>query len=109
KTRNRVFCATGNHPVLVRTPGNRVGANGERSPGVAWRCVSELRPGDRVVQPLGLPDQGNTTLPDGSPAALDVMRWLGAFIGDGCLNGNGGIRMCIPKQDRVRNVYEALP
>jgi intracellular sulfur oxidation DsrE/DsrF family protein len=36
------------------------------------------------------------------------MQWLGAYTGDGCTNRDHGIRMCIPKTDRVRGHYADL-
>jgi AraC-like DNA-binding protein len=47
-------------------------------------------------------------LPDGELATQPLLQFLGAFIGDGCFNGNWGVRLCIPKTDRVRVHYEQL-
>jgi len=109
KTRNRELRATGNHPVLVRVPGNSAGGNATRSATVEWRRLDEIRRDDFVVQPLGLPDQGGSLLPDGREATAEVMQWLGAMIGDGTVGQRGGVRMCMPKQDRVCAHYEAIP
>jgi len=95
KTKNRTFHATGNHPVYM--------------PDGSYRLVDDLEVGDRVCAPTSLPDLGGTTLPDGGTATAEIMGWLGAYIGDGCLNGDHGVRMCIPRDDRVRAHYEQLP
>ena len=95
KTKNRTFRATGNHPVLM--------------PDGSWKLVSDLTCEDRVLTPVGLPDQGGRALPDGTEATPDAMRWLGAFIGDGSLSDGGQVRMSIPVEDRVRDYYEQLP
>ena len=108
RTKNRTVRFTDNHPVLVRVPGNSLGSNASRTPRLEWRRVDELRVGDRVVQAQRLPDQGLTALPNGSPATVDVMQWLGAYTGDGCLSGRDAVRMCIPITDRARPYYAAL-
>lgn len=109
RTKNRTLRATGNHPMLVRVPGNSDGPNAERHAHTEWRQVENLAVGDQVVQAMCLPEQGRTTMPDGAEATEEKMRWLGAYIGDGCLSGDDGVRMCIPTQDRVRGFYEAIP
>ncbi len=108
RTKNRTIRFTDNHPILVRVPGRSDCDNEGRSSSVEWRRVDELRVGDRVVQAKWLPDQGGECLADGSPATPDAMQWLGAYTGDGCLNGDQGVRMCLPALDRVRGYYEAL-
>jgi hypothetical protein len=108
RTRNRTVTFTDNHPVLVRVPGNSAGGNVSRAPGIEWRRVDQLRVGDKVVQARHLPDQGLGMLPTGAPATVDAMQWLGAYTGDGCLSGDGTVRMCIPVDDRARPHYEAL-
>ena len=95
RTKNRSFRATGNHPVLT--------------PDGSWRNVEDLNVGDRVLAPLGLPDLGGDRLPNGQEATGQIMQWLGAFTGDGCLNGTGSVRMCLPAADRVRGFYEDIP
>lgn len=103
-TKNRVLRASGNHPVLARVPGAGSG------PSVEWRNVDQLKAGDRVVQVMELPDEiQGFHLPNGDEATPEVMRWLGAYTGDGCLSGTNAVRMCIPTQDRVRDEYEKLP
>lgn len=90
-------------------PGAKAGgANATRHAGLEWRPVTQLRPGDRVVQVQHLPDLGGATLPDGELATQPLLQFLGAFMGDGCFNGNWGVRLCIPKTDRVRVHYEQL-
>ena len=51
---------------------------------------------------------GRAKLPDGELATQPLLQFLGAFIGDGCFNGARGVRLCIPKTDRVRAHYEQL-
>lgn len=109
KTKNRTLRATGNHPVLTRVAGNSGGNNASRSASVVWRAVAHLREGDYIVQPLGLPDGGSRTLPGGDTATPEVMQWLGAMVGDGCVADDGTITMCMPKKGRVRAYYEAIP
>jgi hypothetical protein len=75
---------------------------------VEWRRVDELKVGDRVVQAQRLPDQGRTSLPNGQPATVDAIQWLGAYTGDGCLDSDHAVRMCIPPSDRVRPHYAKL-
>lgn len=105
RTRNRTLRASGNHPVLTRVEGNRSG----RSASVEWRNVEDLHAGDQVVQVMSLPDEvGGQHLPGGDLATPEAMMWLGAYVGDGCLNGDHSVRMCIPEQDRVRDVYAKL-
>ena len=84
------------------------GANATRHAGLDWRPVPQLQPGDRVVQVQHLPDLGGAKLPDGELATQPLLQFLGAFIGDGCFDGNWGVRLCIPKTDRVRAHYEQL-
>lgn len=110
RTRNRVLRASGNHPVLVRVPGNGRVANDQRAISVQWRSVEDLKRGDQVVEVMDLPDEiGGHHLPNGDQASVEAMRWLGAYTGDGCLNGDHSVRMCIPTEDRVRSDYEKLP
>jgi hypothetical protein len=108
RTKNRIIRFTGNHPLLARVPGHSKGSNAERRPRIEWRRVDELKVGDRVVQVQRLPDQGHMLLPNGQPATTEVMQWLGAYTGDGCLNGDHGVRMCIPTSDRARVHYAAI-
>lgn len=108
RTKNRTIRFTDNHPVLVRVPGTSRGGNAERSARVQWRRVDELRAGDQVVQAQRLPDQGRTSLPNGSPATADALQWLGAYTGDGCLARGPAVVMCMPPEDRARPHYAAL-
>jgi hypothetical protein len=104
KTKNRELRATANHPVLVRVPGNSDGPNSERGATTEWREVGELRPGDKIIQAVGLPDAGEN--PKGiSP---DMAQWLGAYVGDGCSAGKTAIQMSLPPTDRTRLYYEDL-
>lgn len=104
RTKNRELRATANHPVLVRVPGHSKGRNPERSARTEWRQVADLRPGDSVIQAVGLPDA------DVAPACVSeqLAQWLGAYVGDGCGAGNGGIQMALPPADRCRDTYERL-
>jgi intein/homing endonuclease/phage portal protein BeeE len=112
RTKNRLLRATGNHPVLVRIPGQRSGPQEGRHARTEWRRVDELAPGDCVVQVQSLPDQGSRSLPDGQPATSELLRWLGAYLGDGSGTGSGrpsGVRISIgPPEDRSRAAYETL-
>jgi intein/homing endonuclease len=109
QTKNRLLRVTGDHLVLVRRPGSMGGgSNAARHAGLEWRPVAQLRPGDRAVQVQHLPDLGGAKLPDGELATQPSIQFLGAFIGDGCFNGDRGVRLCIPKTDRVRAHYEQL-
>jgi hypothetical protein len=110
RTKNRTFRATGNHPVLVRTPGSMVsGANAERHPGTTWRTVGELQPGDCVVQVMDTPDVfSGSHLPTGAEATTEVMQWLGAYVGDGSGAGSGSVSLALPPTDRARDHYEKL-
>lgn len=108
RTKNRTVRATGNHPFLVRVPGSMTaGANHERHPSYEWRPAAELEIGDRVVQPKSLPDQGGTTLPDGTPADARMMQFLGALVGDGTVNA-AGVRMAMPPGDRCVGAYREM-
>ncbi|MCI0632489.1 MAG: phage portal protein [Actinobacteria bacterium] len=111
RTKNRAIRATGNHPFLVRVPGNSAGPNGERHATTAWRRLDEIRPGDWVVQPEALPDLGGTTCRDGTEATPKSMQWLGAWLGDGYVSGPPTSRfvdLAFPPTDRVRGFYEEL-
>lgn len=105
KTKNRTITATDNHPVLVRVPGHSRGANPTRAPRLEWRAVGELRVGDQVVQANCLPDRYSVQPEWASP---DLVRWLGAYMGDGSGAGKDGISMAIPPTDRARFEYERL-
>jgi hypothetical protein len=106
RTKNRTLRATGNHPVLVRVAGRLGGGdNASRAPSVEWRQVDDLRPGDRVVEAVSLPDLGEVHAGCASP---EMARWLGAYVGDGSGAGRGGICLSIPPTDRVRDYYERL-
>lgn len=105
RTKNRTLRATGNHPVMVRVPGNSAGPNSERSCSYEWRNVEDLQRGDAVVQVKALPDQTDGMYP---PVEADLMRWLGAYVGDGSGSGGRTVCMAFPPDDRVRNHYEKL-
>lgn len=107
KTKNRTVRVSGNHPLLVRVPGNSNGANATRHPGYEWRRADEVTTDDHLVQPMAVPDQGWMTLPDGRPATADMMRFFGAMIGDGNLVGSN-VHMSIPQQSRVAENYREL-
>jgi hypothetical protein len=109
QTKNRLLQVTGDQFVLVRRPGSKGGGpNATRHAGLEWRPVTLLQPGNRVVQVQHLPDLDGAMLPDGELATQPLLQFLGAFTGDGCFNGYRGVRLCIPKTDRVRAHYEQL-
>lgn len=108
RTKNRILRASGNHPILVRIPGSLGGgSNDERRVSYGYKRADEIAPGDHVVQAMDLPDQRGFTGPDGSPVSGDLMRWLGAMLGDGSV-GSGTIRMAMPPADRCHEHYVAL-
>lgn len=117
RTKNRTIFATDNHPFLVRcqykVPAPKI--NKRFSPEwkyeLEWRELRALKAGDYIVSAVSLPDIGNTQLPTGETATVDLMEWLGAFVGDGCYRGGArdeGLTLCIPQSDRVRQHYEEL-
>jgi FeS assembly protein SufB len=76
KVGTRTIRATDNHPFLVRT-----------SAGAEWRTLGDLRPGDLVAVPTGLPEFGGSTrlAPDGSTlgpvwTTPEVLWLLGLFL-----------------------------
>lgn len=107
KTKNRTLRASANHPLLVR-----VNPHSRERVKLVWKPISELKVGDSIVQPKSLPDQGITTLPDGTKATPEMLQFMGAFVGDGNYAGgrfaDAGLILCMPKQDRVRAHYEKL-
>jgi HK97 family phage portal protein len=108
RTKNRVLRATDNHPLLVRVPGNSKGHNSERSAGYEWRRVDQLQVGDHIVEARSLPDQGVSTLPDGTPATVDLMQFLGVIVGDGTVREGVGVRIAMPPADRCVDHYRTL-
>lgn len=108
RTRNRTIKATDNHPFLVRVPGSSAGANHERHASCAWRRLDEIRPGDYIVQPRSLPDQGRRLLPDGSQATAGMLQFMGAVVGDGTVSPGVGVRIAMPPDDRCVGVYREL-
>ncbi len=109
RTKNRTIRATGNHPFLVREAGGSSGGSNEaRRSRCVWRRLDELKPGDQVVQPKSLPDQGATVLPDGRPATAAMLQFFGAIIGDGTVSPGVGVRMAMPPADRCVDTYRDL-
>ena len=105
RTVNQRVRLTGNHPVMVRMPG-RIGGGGNntRQPSYEWREAKDLKVGDYVIQAISYPDVGGTTLPDGSQATIEMLRFLGALIGDGTVS-TPGVRMAMPTADRCQSEY----
>ena len=111
RTRNRIIRASVNHPILTRITGGSHLSNNERKVRTEWIAAEKLRVGDYIVQPHGIPDLRGDQLPDGGVATVEMMQWLGAFVGDGCFTGGDrdvGLTLCFPKTDRVRKQYEDL-
>jgi len=105
RTKNRTLRATGNHPVLVRTPGKKGGVpNHLRHAGYEWRRVDELTTDDWVVEPKAYPDCNIQFA-----FTPDHYRFFGAIIGDGTVDaGRGQVRMAIPRSDDCHDEYVAL-
>jgi hypothetical protein len=97
--------ATGNHPFMVRVPGNSAGGNATRHPTYEWRHVEHLRPGDCVIQAMAYPDQGGDRTPDGQEATPELLQFLGAILGDGTVSPGVGVRMAMPPNDRCVKEY----
>lgn len=73
-----------------------------------WLRADEVELGDRLVAATSLPPgPGLDTAPDGAPVSPDLAQLLGAYIGDGCMDGRG-VTIAMPRDDRVRQVYEDL-
>jgi hypothetical protein len=113
RTKNRTLRLTDNHPVLVRVPGPFGGKgmnNEQRRVRYAWKPAGELKPGDHVVQTHYLPDQEGTLLPNGKPATLQLLQFLGALMGDGNLIGGHAKRVCLskPPEHRVTPAYRQM-
>lgn len=85
----RTLRASPEHPVLIRRD---VEVTGHPSPN-RWRYevehmyvpASEVKEGDYLCILDRLPEEGETTLPDGQPATVEMMEFLGFYLGDGCL------------------------
>jgi len=109
RTRNRMLRASGNHPVLTRVPGKMTGRNADKHSTLEWRKLEDIRPGDYVVQPQYLPEQGEDKLPDGSIATIEMMKLFGCILGDGTVDTvRGKLRMSIPEDSRVYSDYRSL-
>jgi len=95
----RSIRATDNHPMLVLEDARRPGRQRSRYRRT-WKTVGELRVGDLVAVPRGLPEFGiSRRLPPlvdrngrtHAPAVTspDLLWLLGYFLGDGCLQSAG--------------------
>jgi Fe-S cluster assembly protein SufB len=84
----RTIRATENHPFLVLDDARQAGRQRARYRRM-WRTVGELRPGDLVAVPRGLPEVGDVRVfprRDGfgpSTSNPDLLWLLGYFLGDG--------------------------
>lgn len=109
RTKNRTLLATGNHPLLVRVPGNSDGPNDNRHASTEWKRVDAIQSGDYIVEPRDYPDGDRLESPDGTMLTEDMLQFLGAVIGDGTVDvSHGKIRMAIPPNDRVADKYRSL-
>jgi HK97 family phage portal protein len=110
RTKNRRLRATGNHPILARSPGRLGGGNNNaRRVGCGWVPLGELKVGDWITQPTCLPDQEGTLLPDGREATPDMLQFLGALVGDGTvlLGRCPRVDIAMPLTDRAGTFYRA--
>lgn len=103
KTKNKTLRASGNHPVLVRVPGDLKG----KKVSYEYKLVEDLTTEDYVVQVKELPDTGNEILPTGDILTEEMAQWMGAMFGDGNIV-NGHISMSMPPTDRCVDQYRDL-
>ena len=109
RTKNRIIRSSGNHPVLVRIPGNMtIGSNEQRRVRYGYKRADEIELGDHIVQVKSLPDQSGDSTPTGIKVSHAMMQWLGAMVGDGNITGSGLIRMAMPPADRCHDEYVGL-
>ncbi len=112
KVGTRRIRATDNHPFLTladeRKPGRQRARYARR-----WKTVAELRPGDLVAVPRGLPDFGEPMRLDaalhrrGEPfgplwTTPDLLWLLGYYLGDGSLQSAGRthrVQFAVPATD----------
>ena len=92
KVGTRTIRATDNHPFLVLDDQRKPGRQRARYRRV-WKTVAQLRPGDLVAVPRGLPEFGRSRSFDSTfgPAtsSADLMWLLGFFLGDGNTQSSG--------------------
>ncbi len=108
KTTRRSIRATDNHPMLVLRDERKEGRQRARF-ARRWVTVGEIKPGDFIAVPRGIPEFGaNAELPGvaGLPApqasSVDLMWLLGLYIGDGNLPVSGRtyrVQFAIPATD----------
>jgi FeS assembly protein SufB len=108
KVGTRKIRATDNHPFLClvdeRKPGRQRSRYARR-----WKTLGELKPGDLVAVPRGLPEFGRQELlgsrskPFGPLwSSPDLMWLLGFFLGDGSLQSGGRthrVQFAVPATD----------
>ena len=108
RTKNRVIRSSGNHPLLVRMPGSLGGGgNAERRVSYGYKRADQITLDDYLVQVQSVPDQGGMTAPTGEIVSHDMMRWLGAMVGDGSIT-KGLIRMAMGPNDPCHDEYVAV-
>lgn len=90
KTTSRHLRVTSNHRVPIR---RYFGVAQGRRPGqCGWETVEvsagEIKPGDFLLVPHGLADNGRTVAPNGRQLTVGAMELCGMFLGDGSMDLN---------------------
>lgn len=89
RTRDRTVRANGEHPFLVmrRTEVSGSSYRNRHRYEVTLNYVraGEVQPGDLVAMVERFSDGGNAATPLGTDASVELMEFLGLYLGDGCL------------------------
>lgn len=95
RTEGRALEVTANHRIPVRRYFGL--SDGRRQGECGWEtiemCAGEIRPGDYVIVPHGLPSGDATTAPDGTLLTTELMELIGLYLGDGNRDGTGRIEI----------------